>query len=55
MDLGGTLFIVIDIVFVTALAAALAYGVMKWHSVRNDRRQTELRDRATRRNYEQDG
>jgi hypothetical protein len=55
MDLGGALFIVIDIVFVIALAGAIAYGIMRWHGIKDDRRRGEIRDRATRRNYEEGG
>jgi hypothetical protein len=55
MDLGGTLLIVMDVVFVVALAGAIAFGALKWHSVKDDRRRAEIRDRATRNNYREGG
>jgi hypothetical protein len=55
MELGGALWIVIDVLFVVALAGAIAYATFKWHSARNGRRLARQRDRATLRNYEEDG
>jgi len=55
MDLGGSLWIVIDVLFVTALAAALAYGAMQWHRVKDSRRQRLRREAATHANYEDGG
>jgi len=55
MDLGGALWIIIDIVFVVALAGALAYGAIQWQRIKDDRRSRQSRDAATRENYEEGG
>ena len=55
MDIGGSLWIVIDVLFVTALAAALAYGAMQWHRIKDKRRQRLHRDAVTRANYDEGG
>jgi len=55
VDLGGALWIAIDIVFVLALAGAIAYGAMRWHGIKDDRRRAEIRDRTTRHNYDAGG
>ena len=52
---GGWLWAVIDIAFVVALGAALAYGILAWRRRARDRTVEQVRDRATLRNYEQDG
>jgi hypothetical protein len=55
MDLGGALWIVIDVLFVTALAGALAYGAFQWNRIKDDRHRRQSRDAATRENYEEGG
>jgi hypothetical protein len=55
MDLGGALWIIIDIVFVAMLAGALAFGAFQWHRIKDDRRRRLRRDAATRENYEEGG
>lgn len=55
MDLGGASWIVTNIMFVVALAAALTYAIFKWHLIKDDRRPSEARDRAAHRNYKQGG
>jgi hypothetical protein len=55
MDLGGALWIVIDIVLVVVFAGVIAYATFKWHSVKDNRRLAKMRDQATRRNYEEGG
>lgn len=49
-DAGGWLWLVIDVAFVAALAAALIYGMARWRRRRNGALD-EVRDRATDRLY----
>ena len=53
-DLGGPLWLLIDVVAVLALGAAIAYGTMRWKRRRN-RTLESVRDDATRRLYEDSG
>ena len=48
-DAGGWLWLVIDVIFVLALAFALVYGTMQWRARRKNPQATED---ATRRLYE---
>jgi hypothetical protein len=50
-DASGWLWILIDVVFVIALAGALAYGVARWRRSRSSG-EAETRDRATERLYD---
>jgi hypothetical protein len=52
-DMGGWLWIVVDIIGVVILGAAIAYGAMRWKRPKNptlDR----IRDNATERLYKKD-
>jgi hypothetical protein len=49
-DAGGWLWLVIDVVFVAALAAALVYGATTWRKRRNATSE-RVRDNATRELY----
>jgi hypothetical protein len=49
-DAGGWLWLVIDVIFVVALAGALFYGMTRWRRRRN-RVLEEVRDEETRRLY----
>jgi hypothetical protein len=51
-DIGGWLWLVIDVAFVAGLAAALIYGVVMWRKWRRHPVAAEERDRATRQAYE---
>jgi hypothetical protein len=50
-DLGGPLWLLIDVIAVLALAAAIAYGTVSWRRRRNPTLE-RVRDDATRRLYE---
>lgn len=49
-DAGGWLWLVIDVAFVAALAAALVYGVNMWRKRRSSS-EARMRDNATRNLY----
>jgi hypothetical protein len=51
MDLGAFLWVVIDVVFVAALAAALVYGVLQWRRRRQDGIAKEAEEKAVDRAY----
>ena len=53
-DLGGPLWLLIDVVAVLALGAAIAYGTMSWKRRRNLTLES-VRDDATKRLYEDGG
>jgi len=50
-NLGGWLWLVIDVVMVVLLGAALIYGIVKWRQRRRDLALQQLRDREARRMY----
>jgi hypothetical protein len=51
MELGGALWLLIDVVFVAVLAGALAYAIYQWrHRPRNQATQ-EVSDEAVRKEY----
>ena len=50
-NLGGWLWLVIDVAMVALLGAALIYGTAKWRQRRRDHARQQLRDRETRRMY----
>jgi hypothetical protein len=50
-DLGGPLWLLIDVVAVLALAVAIAYGTVSWRRRRN-RALEQVRDDATKRLFE---
>jgi hypothetical protein len=51
-DLGGPLWLLIDVLAVVALGIAIAYGTMAWRRRRN-RGLEQVRDDATKRLFEQ--
>ena len=51
MDFGSFLWLVIDVGFVAALAAALIYGALQWRRRRNDRLAKEVEKEAVDRAY----
>jgi hypothetical protein len=51
-DIGGPLWLLIDVLAVAALGAAIAYGTMAWRRRRN-RGLEQVRDDATKRLFEQ--
>ncbi len=53
-ELGGWLWIVIDVVAVAVLGAAIAYAAMQWRHRRKDAAAQIARDRATRELYRQE-
>jgi hypothetical protein len=53
-DLGGPLWLLIDVVAVLALAAAIAYGTVSWRRRRNPALE-QARDDATKRLFEESG
>jgi len=55
-DAGGWLWLVIDVIFVVALGAALAYGVVEWRKRRqNPAAVRRAGDQATRELYHRSG
>jgi uncharacterized iron-regulated membrane protein len=52
-DVGGWLWLVIDVIFVTALAGALIYGTVMWRRRSRNPVLEQARDEATRRLYEE--
>lgn len=52
-DLGGWLWLVIDVGMVTLLGAAMIYGIIKWRQRRNMARQ-QFRNRETRNLYSEE-
>jgi hypothetical protein len=51
---GGVLWLIIDVIFVLALAGGLIYGSVMWRKWKRNPVQAEERDRATRRAYGRD-
>jgi hypothetical protein len=49
-DASGWMWIVVDVIFVAALAAALIYGTIMWHK-RRSRGMQQIRDDKTRELY----
>ena len=54
-DQGGWLWIIIDVAFVAALAAAIVYGTFMWRRRHQDPISEAARDRATVRAYDESG
>jgi flagellar biosynthesis/type III secretory pathway M-ring protein FliF/YscJ len=52
-DVSGWLWLVIDVIFVIALALALIYGTMQWRARRRSPAARQASENATRRLYEQ--
>ena len=52
-DLGGWLYLVMDVVLVALLAAGLIYGTMQWHKRSRSPAIERASEAATRRLYEQ--
>ena len=50
-DLGGILWMVIDVLFVVVLAAALVYAIYQWHRRPRDSATREASDEAVRKEY----
>jgi hypothetical protein len=53
-DLGGPLWLLIDVLAVVALGAAIAYGTMAWKRRRNPALE-QVRDDATRKLFKEEG
>jgi flagellar biosynthesis/type III secretory pathway M-ring protein FliF/YscJ len=51
-DVSGWLWLVIDVIFVLALAFALIYGTMQWRARRRNPAARQAGEEATRRLYE---
>lgn len=51
MDLGGYLWLIIDIVFVAGLAAAMIYATYQWRQRRKNRSMLEAEKQAVDRTY----
>lgn len=51
MDLGGILWIVIDILAVIALAGALVWGTLRWRRARREPELMRKHEQGTRENY----
>lgn len=51
LEMGGWLWLFIDVVLVLALAGGLIYGTVQWRKWRRHPVKTEERDRATREAY----
>jgi flagellar biosynthesis/type III secretory pathway M-ring protein FliF/YscJ len=51
-DASGWMWLVIDVIFVLALAFALIYGTMQWRARRRNPLQSQATEDATRRLYE---
>jgi hypothetical protein len=52
-EIGGWLWLVIDVLFVLGLAGALIYGMIMWRKWKQHPVKTEERDRATREAFEE--
>lgn len=52
MDIGGFLWLIIDVSFVLALGAVLIYGIYEWRRRRRSRVTEEVEQRAVDRAYE---
>ncbi len=50
-DVGGWLWLVIDVVFVAVLIAALIYGTVMWRTRRNGRALEQASEQATKTLY----
>jgi hypothetical protein len=46
MDIGGYLWLIIDVIFVLALGAVIIYGVYEWRQRRNAKIPQEVEKRA---------
>jgi Flp pilus assembly protein TadB len=55
MDLGGWLWLILDVVGVALLAAALIYATMLWRRRRRDTATRRARDESTREVYRRGG
>jgi hypothetical protein len=54
-DAGGWLWFVIDVIFVTALAAALIYGTFMWRGRSRNPTVNRIRDEVTKENFRHPG
>jgi hypothetical protein len=52
-DLGGSLWLIIDVVLVAILAAALVFGIVQWRRRPRSPAVEQVRDEATRRGYDE--
>ncbi|WP_155888688.1 hypothetical protein [Inquilinus limosus] len=55
MDIGGWLWLVVDVLLVVVLAAGLIYGTMQWRYRRRSREVERASQEAVRRNYREGG
>lgn len=51
MDIGGYLWLIIDVAFVAALAGVMIYAISRWRSRRRSRMDREAEKRAVDRAY----
>jgi hypothetical protein len=54
MDYGGTLWLIIDVLFVAVLAGAILYGTHEWRKRRRDRLSKAEEEKAVDRVYRED-
>ncbi len=54
MDYGGTLWLIIDVLFVAVLAGAIIYGTHEWRKRRRDRAARQADKQAVDRVYRED-
>lgn len=54
MDIGGYLWLVIDVIFVAALAAAIVWATHQWRKRRRSRTGREAEEEAVERAYRED-
>jgi flagellar biosynthesis/type III secretory pathway M-ring protein FliF/YscJ len=53
-DIGGWLWLMIDVIFVAALALALVYGTIRWRTRRRNRDVEKAVGQAIKRMYERE-
>jgi hypothetical protein len=51
MELGGALWLLIDVAFVAALGAAIVYGIYQWRRRPRDQATRQVSDEAVRKEY----
>lgn len=54
MDIGGYLWLIIDVLFVVALAAAIIWGTQMWRKKRRDRATKQAEREAVDRVYREE-
>lgn len=54
MDIGGYLWLVIDVIFVAALAAAILWATHQWRQRRRDSTASKAEEEAVERVYRED-